>query len=84
MFTRIILFVPNKAMSFPIIQKNGVEVLTQWRKPYYRHEALKLEDRKFPETEAISREVCSLPMNVEIDDEQVEYVINVVRSFYER
>lgn len=64
------------------LKKNGVEVLTQWRKPYYRHEALKLEDRKFPETEAISREVCSLPMNVEIDDEQVEYVINVVRSFY--
>ena len=66
------------------LKKNGVEVLAQWRKPYYRHEALKLEDRKFPETEAISREVCSLPMNVEIDDEQVEYVINVVRSFYER
>ena len=65
------------------LKRNGIEVLTQFRKPYYRHEALKLEDRGFPETEAISREVCSLPMNVEIDDEQVEYVIQVVRSFYE-
>lgn len=66
------------------LKANGVEVLTQFRKPYYRHEALKLVDRGFPETEALSREVCSLPMNTEMDDEQVEYVIKVVRSFYRR
>lgn len=64
------------------LKENGVEVLTQFRKPYYRHEALQLEDRGFPETEAISREVCSLPMCVEIDDDEVDYVIQVVRSFY--
>jgi len=66
------------------LKKNGVEVLTQFRKPYYKHEALKLEDRGFTETEALSREVCSLPMNVEISDEQIEYVIKVVRSFYSK
>ena len=64
------------------LKANGVEVLTQFRKPYYRHEALKLEDRGFPETEALSREVCSLPMNVEITDQEVDYVIAVVRRFY--
>lgn len=64
------------------MKKNGVEVLIQFRKPYYRHAALKLVDRGFPETEALSREVCSLPMNVEIDDDQVTYVIRTVRSFY--
>ena len=64
------------------LKANGVEVLTQFRKPYYRHEALKLEDRGFPETEALSLEVCSLPMNVEIEDQEVDYVIEVVRSFY--
>lgn len=62
----------------------GIEVLTQFRKPYYRHEALKLEDRGFPETEALSREVCSLPMNVEIDDDDIDYVIEMVRSFYDK
>lgn len=66
------------------LKNNGVEVLIQFRKPYYRHEALKLVDRGFPETEALSREVCSLPMNVEIDDEQAEYVIKTVRGFYGR
>jgi dTDP-4-amino-4,6-dideoxygalactose transaminase len=64
------------------LKKNGVEVLTQFRKPYYKHKALQLEDTGFPETEALSREVCSLPMSVEITDEEVDYVIKVVRSFY--
>jgi dTDP-4-amino-4,6-dideoxygalactose transaminase len=64
------------------MKKNGVEVLTQFRKPYYRHKALKLEDTGFPETEALSREVCSLPMAVEIDNDEIDYVISVVRSFY--
>jgi dTDP-4-amino-4,6-dideoxygalactose transaminase len=64
------------------LKDNGVEVLTQFRKPYYRHEALKLDNRGFPETEALSREVCSLPMNVEITDAEVDYVIEKVRKFY--
>lgn len=64
------------------LQNNGVEVLIQFRKPYYKHEALKVENKGFPETEALSREVCSLPMNVEITDEEVGYVISVIRSFY--
>jgi dTDP-4-amino-4,6-dideoxygalactose transaminase len=66
------------------LKKNGIEVLTQFRKPYYRHEALRLVDRGFPETEAISREVCSLPMNVEIGDQEIGYVIQTVREFYGR
>lgn len=64
------------------LKKNGIEVLTQFRKPYYKHVALKLTDTGFPETEALSREVCSLPMCFELYDEEVEYVIKVVRSFY--
>jgi len=64
------------------LKENGIEVLTQFRKPYYRHEALKLSDRGFPETEALSREVCSLPMNVEITDGDVDCVIRTVRKFY--
>lgn len=66
------------------LKKNGVEVLTQFRKPYYKHKGLKLLDRGFPETEALSREVCSLPMNVEITNDGVDYVIGIVRRFYGR
>jgi dTDP-4-amino-4,6-dideoxygalactose transaminase len=65
------------------MKRNGVEVLTQFRKPYFRHASLNLVDRGFPMTEAISREVCSLPMCVEISNDEVDYVIQVVRSFYD-
>jgi dTDP-4-amino-4,6-dideoxygalactose transaminase len=64
------------------LKQNGIEVLTQFRKPYYKHEALNLVDRGFPETEALSREVCSLPMCVELEDEEINYVIKTVKAFY--
>ncbi len=64
------------------MKAGGIEVLTQFRKPYYRHAALKLADRGFPEVEALSREVCSLPMNTEIRDDELDCVIATVRSFY--
>jgi dTDP-4-amino-4,6-dideoxygalactose transaminase len=64
------------------MKSNGVEVLTQFRKPYYKHKALNLENTGFPETEALSREVCSLPMSLELTDEEMNYVIDTVRAFY--
>lgn len=64
------------------MKEHGVEVLTQFRKPYYKHTGLGLKDTGFPVTEALSREVCSLPLCVEITDEEVEYVIQVVKEFY--
>jgi dTDP-4-amino-4,6-dideoxygalactose transaminase len=59
-----------------------VETLIHWRKPFYAHLALGMDGQRFPETELISREVISLPMNVEIGDEEVDYVIESVRSFF--
>lgn len=64
------------------MREHGVEVLTQFRKPYYKHAGLGLKDTGFPVTETISRDVCSLPMCVEITDDEVEYVIQTVRGFY--
>ncbi|MBC7350134.1 MAG: DegT/DnrJ/EryC1/StrS family aminotransferase [Candidatus Aminicenantes bacterium] len=63
---------------------NGIEVLNQFRKPYYKHIALELEDHGFPETEQLSKEVCSLPMNPELMDDEIDYVISVIRRFYNR
>jgi len=65
------------------LRDHGVEILVQWRKPYYRHAALKLVDRGFPETEALCREVCSLPLHPDMSDEDVDYVIETVRAFYD-
>jgi len=62
----------------------GIEVLISWAKPMHHHEALGLKHFSLPETEKISNEVVSLPMNTEISDKQVEYVIDCVRDFYKK
>jgi len=67
---------------FDFLTENGVETLVHWRKPFYHHEALGLEDKGFPVTEAISNEVISLPLNVEMSDDEVEYVIDTVKKFF--
>lgn len=64
------------------LKRSGVEVLVQWRKPVWRHEGLKLGEHDLPGTEAICHDVVSLPMNPELSDESVDYVITTVREFY--
>ena len=66
------------------LRECGIEILISWPKPMHHHEALGLKHFKLPETEKISKEVVSLPMNTEISNEQVEYVINCVRNFYKK
>ena len=67
---------------FDYLRDEGVETLVHWRKPYYRHAALALEDRGFAVTEKLSAQVISLPMNVEITDAEVRIVIDTVRAFF--
>jgi len=49
----------------------------------WEHEALELENPGLPGTEAICREVVSLPMSAETTEEHVEVTVNAVRKFFE-
>ena len=64
------------------LRENGVETLVSWPVPMHHQSALNLGHFTLPETEAISREVLSLPLYPELEDEQVDYVIEVVRDFH--
>lgn len=68
------------------LEKCGIEVLVSWylSKPLHYHEALNLTQFQLPETEEFAKECVSLPLNTEISDEQVEFVIKSIRSFYGR
>ncbi len=67
---------------FSYLKEHGVETLIHWKKPMWEHKGLELGICDCSETESICKEVISLPMNTELTDEQVSYVIENVRNFY--
>jgi dTDP-4-amino-4,6-dideoxygalactose transaminase len=64
------------------LKDDGIETLVSWPKPMWHHEDLGLADPRLPETEAICREVLSLPMSAETTPEQVKIVAESVRKFF--
>lgn len=64
------------------LHASGVETLVHWPKPVWRHAGLNLSPQSLPETEAICREVISLPMSAETTPEQVDEVVHAVREFW--
>jgi len=64
------------------LANNGTETLIHWPKPMWKHERLGIQDPGLPETEKICKEVISLPMSAETTPEQVEIVVDSIRSFY--
>jgi len=65
------------------LRENGIETLISWPLPMHHQKALNLGHFKLPETEAISREVLSLPLYPELSDDKVEFVIESIRRFNE-
>ena len=82
-FQNYVIRTSRREALFEHLKAAGVETLIHWRKPYYAHRALGMDGQSFMETESISREVISLPMNVEMSDEEADYVIASVRSFFQ-
>ena len=64
------------------LKAQGVETLVHWPKPMWEHSGLALENPRLPETEAICREVISLPMSAETTPEQVEITVHAIRQFF--
>ncbi len=64
------------------LDKRGVGTLVSWPKPNHRQTPLKLDHFNLPMTERISREVVSLPMNTELTDDEVSYVVKSVCEFF--
>jgi len=63
------------------LTEHGVETLVSWPVPLHHQEGLDLAHWSLPRTEQLCRRVVSLPMHVELDDWQVNYVCDQVRTF---
>ncbi|MGC2088621.1 MAG: DegT/DnrJ/EryC1/StrS family aminotransferase [Candidatus Acidiferrales bacterium] len=64
------------------LENDGIETLVHWPKPMWRHRGLLLRDPRLTKTEVLCREVLSLPISAETTEEQVEIVVESIRSFY--
>jgi dTDP-3-amino-3,4,6-trideoxy-alpha-D-glucose transaminase len=64
------------------LRDSGVETLVHWVRPVWQHQALGLGDQRLPVTEAICREVISLPMSAELTEEHVDETVGAIRSFF--
>ena len=59
-----------------------IGTLISWPKPTHHHRALGLTHFSLPNTEAISREVLSLPMHPALSEDEVGYVIDALTKFF--
>jgi len=64
------------------LTSKGVETLISWSIPNYKQPVMYPNSLFLPETENICKEVVSLPMHPELEDDEVLYVINIIREFY--
>jgi dTDP-4-amino-4,6-dideoxygalactose transaminase len=64
------------------LRAEGIETLVHWPKPMWKHKKLALESPHLPETEAICREVLSLPMSAETTAEHVEITVQAIQRFF--
>ena len=64
------------------LRAQGIETLVHWPKPMWKHKKLALESPHLPETEAICREVLSLPMSAETTAEHVEITVQAIQRFF--
>lgn len=62
----------------------GVPAMIYYPVPLHQQKAFKdarYEDGAFPVSEALARQVLSLPMHSELDDEQLNYITNSIKEF---
>jgi dTDP-4-amino-4,6-dideoxygalactose transaminase len=73
--------VPYRDKMMEFLNKEGIEVLVHWETPLNKQYQLGLDKYKLPVTEAICKEVISLPMYQELTDTQVQYVCDKIAEF---
>ena len=66
------------------LSENGIEVALPWGgKAVHQFEALGFSEIELPRTEKLFQKVLMLPMYPSLEDEQVEYVADIIKHFYE-
>ena len=81
-FQNYVIRTPQRDELRAFLRECGVETLVSWPKPMWQHLALRLGDYTLPQTEALCREVLSLPMNSESTPEEIAVTAEAVGEFF--
>lgn len=66
------------------LKESGIEVMIPWGgKGVHQYKALGLTHYELPRTEKMLSKVLMLPLHTELDDQQVKYVADAIRDFYD-
>lgn len=63
------------------LQSKGIPTMIYYPVPLHHQKAYR-QDKSFPVTEQLSKEVLSLPIHTEMTEEQLTYICEMVTSFY--
>src|SRR5262249_22189027 len=81
-YQNYVIRTPRRDELRAFLKENGIETLVSWPQPMWHHRGLRLGEHRLPETEAICREVISLPMSAETTEEQVKVTVECVNQFF--
>jgi dTDP-4-amino-4,6-dideoxygalactose transaminase len=81
-FQNYVLRAEKRDELFSYLKENGVETLIKDPVTNHSHKNLNVSHFNLPVTDQLAKEVISLPMYPELEDEQVEYVIGCIKDFY--
>jgi len=79
-FQNYVVRSPRRDELTASLKEQGIETLISWPLPMHQQQALGLSHFHLPQTEALSREVLSLPLYPEMSDSDVQTVVAAVRQ----
>lgn len=81
-FQNYVIEAENRDALVQHLRENAVETIVSWPKANHLQEPLGLSHFSLPNTERLCDRVVSIPLTAELEDWQVEYVADAIRSFY--
>lgn len=71
---------------FEYLKNNGIGVIIHYPKPIHYQPSFRkfFEREKYPVAECVAREVLSLPIDPFIKEDEIEYVCNKIKEFFEK
>lgn len=81
-YQNFVLRVSERDVLATFLKENGIEIIISNPIPVHFQKGLGLSHFRLPKTERFAEEVISIPNIPELSREQIDYVIQTIRSFY--